>query len=275
MNQSAFPYPGNKLSHVDWISQYIPEHQRYIEPFCGSASLFFNKIPSKQAILNDIDENIIQFFEVLRDRPDELIRQIRLTPFSVALHERLAKTHYNGEYTEDPIERAAGFYLLRYSQFGAKADGTSGFARSGNTINSRAVSFKNATKKLEILASRLKDATIECKSYEWIIEYYDHPDSLFYLDPPYNGTEHRYTSKTMDHEKLLKQIKSLDGKFILSYDHELQDTNFHSVYKLSKYYMNKKQKDIHREYLYMNYDPNNVILQRDKSQTRITSESWA
>lgn len=274
MNHSAFPYPGNKVSHVSWISQYMPEHQRYIEPFCGSASLFFNKIPAKQAILNDIDENIIQFFEVLRDRPDELIRQIQLTPFSVALHERLVESYYNREYSEDPIERASEFYLLRWSQFGAKMEGTSGFARSGSSTNSRAVSYKNSTKKLHILANRLKDATIESKSYEWIIEYYDHPDSLFYLDPPYNGTEHRYTSKTMDHEILISQLKSLDGKFILSYDHQLEDTDFHSVYKLSKYSINKEQQDIHREYLYMNYHPNDVVLHQDKSQTRITSEAW-
>jgi DNA adenine methylase len=275
MNLSAFPYPGSKVNHIDWILQYIPEHRRYIEPFCGSASLFFNKIPSEQAILNDIDHNIIHFFEVLRDSPDELIKQIELTPFSVALHERLVHSFYNGEYSQDPIARAANFFLLRWTQFGAKMEGTSGFARSGSTIRSRALSYKNSTNKLNTLSNRLMDATIECKSYDWVLNYYDHPDALFYLDPPYQGTEHRYTSKTMDHKKLLTELESIEGKFILSYDHKLEDTNFHSEYKLSKYHINKEQQNVHREYLYMNYNPNQVVSHQNKNQTRITSEAWS
>jgi len=264
----AFTYPGGKSRHADWIITKMAEHQRYVEPFCGSAGVFFNKKPVTSEVLNDIDGNIVHFFKILRDKPEKLVRYLQLQPFSFSEHERIVYKYYNEEHPQDPVQRAAEFYLLRYSQYGSKTGGTSGFARPGNSIKSRSKSYKNSLKSLFKVADRLQDALIECKDYTWILHYYDHPETLFYIDPPYQGTEHRYTSKTMDHDKLMSKLDSIEGKFMLSYDHKIKNADLHVSSKSSRFHIGQGGREM-TEYLYMNYDPKNTAIHRDADQTNL------
>lgn len=61
---------------------------------------------------------------------------------------------------------------------------------------------------------------IENKSYENVIEVYDRPDALFYIDPPYYGAEKYYSAEfgPGDHENLKNVLTGIRGKFILSYN---------------------------------------------------------
>jgi len=264
----AFPYPGAKTRHADWIRSHMAEHQRYVEPFCGSAGVFFNKKPVTLEVLNDIDGNIVHFFKTLRKNPQELVSYLQLQPFSFSEHQRIVHKYYNNEHAQDPVQRAAEFYLLRYSQFGGKTEGTSGFARPGNSSSGRAKVFKNSLKSLFEVADRLQDALIECKDYTWVIDYYDHPQTLFYIDPPYQGTEHRYTSKTMEHDELMSKLDSIEGKFLLSYDHQIKNADLHVSTKSSRFNIRKEGREM-TEYLYMNYDTKNTAIHTDAEQTNL------
>jgi len=255
----AFPYPGAKTRHSDWIRSHMAKHQRYVEPFCGSAGVFFNKEPVALEVLNDIDGNIVHFFKTLREKPEKLVSYLQLQPFSYSEHQRIVTKYYNNEHAQDPVQRAAEFYLLRYSQFGSKTEGTSGFARPGNSSSGRAKVFKNSLKSLFEVADRLQDALIECKDYTWVLDYYDHPQTLFYIDPPYQGTEHRYTSKTMDHDELMTKLDTIEGKFLLSYDHEIKNADFHVCSKSSRFNIKKAGREI-TEYVYMNYNPKDTAI---------------
>jgi predicted nucleic acid-binding Zn ribbon protein len=73
-------YKGGKWRLADWIIGYFPKHESYVEPFCGGASIFFQKTPSAIETLNDLNKNIVTFFDMLRAFPEELIRSIELTP---------------------------------------------------------------------------------------------------------------------------------------------------------------------------------------------------
>lgn len=75
-------YPGAKNRIADWLLEYVPEHKLYLEPFFGSGALFFNKKPSYLEIINDLDDEIVNFFKVLRDDGDKLAHLISLTPYS-------------------------------------------------------------------------------------------------------------------------------------------------------------------------------------------------
>lgn len=71
---SAFNYFGGKSRYLDWLLPllHVPAHH-YVEPFCGSAVVFLNKIPHPIETINDLDGRLINFFRVLREQPDKLI----------------------------------------------------------------------------------------------------------------------------------------------------------------------------------------------------------
>ena len=60
-------YPGAKNRIADWIVQYFPKHDVYLEPFCGSAAVLLNKEQSRLETINDIDDNVTNLFKVLRN----------------------------------------------------------------------------------------------------------------------------------------------------------------------------------------------------------------
>ena len=78
----AFGWYGGKFNHLDWLMPLLPECHHYCEPFAGSGAVLFNRAPSPVETYNDLDGEVANFFRVLRDTPDEIIRVIALTPFS-------------------------------------------------------------------------------------------------------------------------------------------------------------------------------------------------
>lgn len=77
-----FPYYGSKGRLAPWIISLMPDHRVYVEPFAGSAAVLLAKRPSSHEIINDIDGNVITFFRMLRDRHDDLLRVLELTPYA-------------------------------------------------------------------------------------------------------------------------------------------------------------------------------------------------
>lgn len=64
--KSNVKYPGAKWSYAKWITSFFPEHKVYLEPFFGSGAVFFNKKPCDYETINDLDEMVVNFFEVCR-----------------------------------------------------------------------------------------------------------------------------------------------------------------------------------------------------------------
>ena len=75
-------YPGAKNRIADWICEYIPPHEVYLEPYFGSGAVFFNKTPARIETVNDLDGNVVNYFRVIRERPQELMTQLEMTPYS-------------------------------------------------------------------------------------------------------------------------------------------------------------------------------------------------
>lgn len=82
--------------------------------------------------------------------------------------------------------------------------------------------LKNIYRDFSLHSRRLRGAVIENMDYEKLIKTYDERDTLFYLDPPYVGTQSYYKTprgfNTQDHENLAGILKDISGKFILSYN---------------------------------------------------------
>ena len=81
-SRPALRYFGGKHNLASWIVEHFPEHKTYLEPFFGGGSVLFHKPPCTIETVNDLDGRVVNFFRVLRNDADELIRHIRLTPWA-------------------------------------------------------------------------------------------------------------------------------------------------------------------------------------------------
>lgn len=71
---------GSKGNMAKNIIPLIPEHKSYLEPFFGSGAVLFKKESSKIETINDLDDDIVNLFTVIRLWTEELQRVISCTP---------------------------------------------------------------------------------------------------------------------------------------------------------------------------------------------------
>jgi len=106
-----FPYLGGKTFLIKKLLSLVPPHEIYVEVFGGSAELLFRKEPSKIEVYNDIDGELVNLFEVVRNRFNEFLEKARWLLYSRELLNRLQKP------AEDPVEQAVRtFYLCKTVQ---------------------------------------------------------------------------------------------------------------------------------------------------------------
>lgn len=274
MALSAFPYPGGKTVYHENILKFFPEHRRYVEPFGGSAALLLNKPQSYIEVYNDIDDDVVHFFEVLRDHREALEEWLRNVPYSRSLYEEWVTEFYRGERPEDDLERAGRWFYLRYTQFNGSLDRRNGFKTGGKRNEAR--SFRGSIDDLDIIAARLAEVTIECQSFEDVIDRYDHPDTLFYLDPPYYDTDrpHYRVGADFDHGQLVDELRDCDGYWIVSYGDlppDLADVATTVETYVARYSMAySDERPEHTERLAMNFDPRDEPEFSAASQTTLT-----
>ena len=216
---SAFPYIGGKNRLADWIQSHLPAHTTYVEPFGGSAAVLLNKPRSKVEVFNDKDGDVVNFFEVAREHPDKLAEFCRYVPFSEQLHSQWADEYFAGEFPADKVERAAKWLFLRYSQYAGKVSTKSGFKREAaqdeqGSWNAR--NWLNVPERIGAVAERFGGVSVANEDYNTIVERYDSPETVFYVDPPYHGKEGLYIERA-DHAELESVLQSIEGDAIVSY----------------------------------------------------------
>ncbi len=217
-------YMGSKWQLANWIVSKFPPHTRYVEPFCGGASVFFRKSRSEVEVLNDLNGDLVNFFQVLRNCPDELINLIELTPFAVTEYE-LA-----WQQSADPLEQARRFYIRSWQSFSGDTRTRSGWRRVSSSSRDRtAVNDWKRLKGLQMAVDYLRHAQIDNLDAIDCIQRNDAEDTLFYLDPPYvhstrKSLRHQYLWEMTDddHYALAQCLHQIKGMAIISgYDSSL------------------------------------------------------
>lgn len=216
-------YVGGKWNLAPWIMSHFPEGYRcLVETHCGGAGVFF-RLPAlpKAVVLNDRNQEILNFFEVLRERRAEFIEAIELTPYSRVELQRAM------ELSDDPLERARRFYIRSLQSF-SNGEGERSLNWRFQINKDSLVNRWNKTSHLWACAQRLKVAQLECDTAENVIERFDDPNTLFYVDPPYvhstRGEDriYRFEMTDDDHRALADQLKRAKGHVVLSgYDSDL------------------------------------------------------
>lgn len=181
-----FTYFGGKTSIAERIVTLLPPHEHYVEPFAGSLAVLLAKPPSKFETVNDLDQDLMNFWRMLRDRPADLERACRLTPHSRA--EYLASYDLSGA---DDLERARRIWV-RLTQGRGGSMRRTGWRYYVSTVGQSCPmpSYLEAyTERAAAAAARLHHVSLECKpALEIIAQYGQHDAVLIYADPPYLGS---------------------------------------------------------------------------------------
>ena len=229
----VFGWYGGKFSHLDWLLPLLPRAHHYCEPFAGSAAVLLNREPAPVETYNDIDGEVVNFFRVLREDPEELMRMIALTPFS---REEFYFAVNNSGRGVSRLERARRFYVrARQARTGLAQTATLGrWANCRNTSRSGMSGvisrWFNGVDALRDIGERLLRVQIENRPALDVIRLYDGPDTLFYCDPPYlhetrgDSKAYGFEMDEEQHRTLAAALQRIRGKAAVSgYRCELMD----------------------------------------------------
>lgn len=254
--RSVFPWPGGKGRFIDEILSYLPSTRTYVEPFAGSATVFFNKEPSPAEVLNDINNDIVTFYRVAKEQPGKLLQYIEKVPYSREQYETWIDEWVAGDRPHDEIAHAGRFWVLRHMQQMGKVGVRAGFKSSPEYPASR--TFYNAKEHLQANVERLDDVVLESNDAVDVIQLYDGERTLFYCDPPYLGKEDQYGVGRFNHRQFALAMQRIEGRFAISYETipDAFDTNQLVVIEgFGKRRRQGGQQQATDEKLLLNYDP--------------------
>jgi DNA adenine methylase len=266
--RAPFAWYGGKFYYAKWIIDHFCAHRVYIEPFGGAANILLNKNHSEVEIFNDLDNRIVNFFRVLRDKKkfNELIRLLNLTPYSRKEFEDIITE----EETNDPVKNAWRFFVTCRQAIG-------GLGMSKLTVSSWAMSLRtrremaepvskylSAIEGIQEIAERFRTVAIENMDAIKLIKKYDCQEALIYCDPPYlpetrygaNANTYAFEMSYEDHEALLNALNDCKSHVIISgyhsdlYDMKLQGWRMDSIEGKS-HIANSGQ--LRKEVLWMNW----------------------
>lgn len=241
LRRPVMRYLGGKWRLAPWIVSHFPAHRVYLEPFGGAGSVLLRKPRPPLGggeCYNDLDGSVVNLFRVLRDpvQADELARRVSLTPFAREEYDLAFRPSRCG------IERARRLIVRSYMGHGsssAVATRQTGFRAS--MINRKgalpANEWPGLPSALLAVCDRLQGVLIEQRPALALIDRYDTPDTLVYLDPPYMPSTrsmkrrggqafHAYAHEMTedDHAQLLYRARFFNGMVAISgYASELYD----------------------------------------------------
>jgi DNA adenine methylase len=210
------PWIGGKRRLAGLIIDQLASipHETYVEPFVGMGGVFLRRpFRARAEVVNDLSRDVATLFRILQRHYPFFLDMLRWRLTSRAEFERLMAENPD---TLTDLERAARFLYLQRTAFGGKvaarhfgvspgAPGRFDITRIG-TI-------------LEEVHARLAGVVIECLPYDRLITRYDRPGTLFYLDPPYWGSEDDYGRALFgreDFDRLAGLLAGIKGRFLMS-----------------------------------------------------------
>jgi len=214
---SPFRWAGGKFYARKLISDFIPKHEQYIEPFFGGGSIFFYKNKTK-SILNDADKELMNCYRIIKNRVDELIEYLDGEKATKERH-----NFYKNEFKpKNSLERAAQYYYLNRTSYSGIMKLQNCFFGYGDKYSMRPENWgrqlkKNSEKLIgtKLLSDKFEDLFDKVKLNK---------DTFLFIDPPYyNADQDKFYRKSFDlddHRNLMKILKKYRNKvkYLITYD---------------------------------------------------------
>lgn len=234
---SPFRYAGGKFYARKLILEKMCEHTCYIEPCAGGASIFFCKEKVQTNILNDIDEDLINTYLVIRDNPTELVRLLKRRPEeesripseltrSVAIGDPMPATKElhtffkNNFRPQNNLERAMRWFYLNRTSYSGIMNFQNMYWGYGDKYSMQP---KNWERNILRTSEKLQGVNITNTDFEEVID--NAPDgALIFVDPPYFNADqdkfyqHFFTKE--DHYRLVECVRRNYKRvlFFITYD---------------------------------------------------------
>lgn len=196
-----FPRLGSKYKLRDYIISNLPDladFDTYVEPFAGSASIFFNlDLDNKKVVLNDKDTALMEAFRSVRtvdvDKLPILTRK-----------EEMKKLIDKPNKTKEEA-------LMAFMYNASNTFATWGF---GELFKEN--SLESKVRKIPEYALKLQGVKLLNKDAIEVIKQYDGKNTLFFIDPPYEKSDKQYKDDEFDLEKLADTLMRIQGRFLLT-----------------------------------------------------------
>lgn len=272
-------YFGGKYPHLTWLIDKFPKgNYHFVDIMCGSANVALN-VEYPLVTINDLNDEVINLFHVLRDHYDEFMRAIYFTPYSRAELEFIVM---DTDPDIDPIERARRYFTKCQLGFGANGsqNNNKGFGLEytiQRTNYYRVDNWNIKLKRLAKIVDKLRGFQIESRDALLLFDKVNTPGTIVYWDPPYvlstRKSKKRYMHEVEDdfHIKLSEKIQ--DAKCFVAvsgYDNELYESLFPGFHKtIAPISKANNGKIPVRECLWSNYDPEKIngIYKLDFNET--------
>ena len=263
---------GGKSSSVNRLLELMPEHiDTYVEPFVGAGALFF-AVNFKKAIINDVNEELINTYKVIKDNVGALEFFLSSLIYDRQLYGTIRAWDRDPHYTNSPKENRSGrsIYLMKTCFNGLYRVNKKGFF---NTPFGKYTSpLICDTKTLNACSKYLNEheVTILNGDYQKILSYLNQ-DCFVYLDPPYypisktaNFTQFQKENFKEDSQYQLfefcKELHKRGIKFMLSNSdvpeirNLYQDFDIHVIEVSRKVNSNTAKRNAVNELAIINYD---------------------
>lgn len=256
--RAAVRYPGSKWSLAQWIISRFPPHHSYLEPFFGSGAVLFNKPRSRIETVNDLDGDVANLFEWIKNDPEKLAHEIYYTPYARQVYEDAFFSE-----PEDSLGKAVNFYIRCNMGHGFRTNG--GKVGWKNDVQGRERAYASRDwcrlpDKIMQAAERLRGVQIDNRPALELIPRFNYSNVLIYCDPPYmlgarHGKQYRCEMTDKDHEALLNMLLKHKGYAVISgYDTELY-RDMLSGWRMCEKTAYSQVCSKKREIIWMNYKP--------------------
>lgn len=205
--KAPFKYAGNKHDILPWLLPQLPYRKSYIEVFGGTGVVLLNRVPQKMEVLNDRFSGIVDVYRSLKFHPEELMESLQNCPFAredweANIQQRECKTVW---------DRAAAWLTgIQFSHTGRSI----AFAKMTHPVLNPRLTIENSIPLFKHIHTRLKNVTIENLDWRDMLDMYDDPQAVFYLDPPYiTGFQYTYAYNMTEagHREMLDRVFRLNG----------------------------------------------------------------
>lgn len=192
----------SKYHACEWIIEHLPEgHETmvYLEPFCGSASVLINKPLSSEEAISDLDQGIVKIMKTVRDECDDFVNSLQRIRLAQDTFDKALECK---EFHDDLDEAVNEFILRKMSKNGQKE----AFDKKNDQK-----SWETSIKVLPKIAQRIERVYIFDKPAATVLNAFNKPNTLAYIDPPALEEE-----TEIQHAKLAEMLRNFKGKVLVS-----------------------------------------------------------